>query len=200
MNITTIVAPRVLPVTMQEAYDQLRLDPEGSPPEHANDALILANLREAVGQAEKDSHRAFVQQTVRLSTAAFGCIQLLRPPLIRVNSVKYFDGDNALQTVDPADYYVTDDVVPELRFLSGYGSPTVYARPDALRVEYVVGYAPTDSPEDDAALRANVPAEIKGAIRLGLQLLYEALSPSDRESLERARRGLLYPYTIPVLE
>ena len=39
---------------------------------------------------------------------------LLRPPLIEVQSVEYYDADNALQTVDPALYYTVAGFVPNL--------------------------------------------------------------------------------------
>ena len=61
-------------------------------------------------------------------------IRLVCPPVIAVSSVRYYDSANALQTVSASDYYVTDEQVPELRFLATFAAPTVYDRPDAVRI------------------------------------------------------------------
>ena len=214
MNITVIVPPPFEPVTLAEVYKQLRLDPDisSSPVEisHPDDSLLAGYIQTAREFAETALRRALVQQTLRLSCGGFpshcqawrgaGCrihevverVLLRRPPLIRVERGQFYDGANQLQTVDSTDYFVTDDLVPELRFTDGFATPTLYARPDALRVEYVAGYAPEGSPPTtQEEFAATVPQTFKDAILIGVQLLYDNLSTADREAMENMRTALL---------
>lgn len=217
MNVTTIVEPAAEPVTLAQVYLQLRLDytVDSSPSEtsHPMDPVLTGNIRTAREQVERISRRSLIEQTLRLSMPAFpaatACewwptasavprrIKLIRPPLIRVTSVRYFDAENVLRTIDPADYYVTDDLVPELRFVTGFARPVTYDRPDALRVEYVAGYLGTGSPPTtQAELAANVPQALKDAVLIGVELLQGDAGPDDRVALERLRDALLSPLVV----
>lgn len=208
MNLTVVSPPPFEPVTLAEVYTHLRLDPYGSPPAHDDDAMLRGHIATAREFVEKATRRSLIQQTLRLSTGAWPIycggawlsgwrstpdrIRLIRPPLIRVEAVRYWDGDNALQTVDPASYFVTDDLVPELRFVTGFAPPAIYERPDALRVDYVAGYTPASSPtETQADYAANVPQSLKSAILIGVQLLYDNPPQAERDALERMREAIL---------
>lgn len=214
MNLTVITPPPsdALVVTLEEVYAHLRLVPEGSPPEHPQDDMLTRLIKVATGEAEKITKRAMLEQTVRLWTDRFpwsGCcfngvnwfhvggrsyIELLRPPLIAVQSVRYRDADNALQDVDADQYFVTDDLVPRLMFVDGFSAPTVYARADAVTIDYVVGYPPEGSPAEDYA--ENVPEEIKQAVLLGVELQYRSFDTKNREVLEHARDALLAGFMV----
>lgn len=217
MNITVVSEPPFEPVTLLEVYAQLRLTPDhaGSPGEqtHPDDDLLTSHIATARKFVEQATRRSLIQQTLRLSDAEFPVhcyggwpwtqrarvrhLYLRRPPFVRVESVRYYDADNDLQTVAAADYYVTDSLVPELRFVTGFVAPTLYDRPDAVRVDYVTGYTPANSPaesQDDYA--ANVPEGLKNAVLLGVQLLYDDLADSDRAAIERLRESLLQPFRI----
>ena len=196
MNLIVLTPPPFLPVTLEEVYAHLRLDVEGSPPAHPLDSMLERYLRTATGEAEKIARRCFIQQRLRLTAAAFPKagkgIELLRPPLIRVEAVAYHDGDNNLVTLGAGDWYVTDDRVPQLRFVTGFGYPTPYDRPDALRIDYIAGYDPAGSPAvSQADYAGNVPDVVKDAILLGVQLLHDNLTPDERAATERAREYLL---------
>lgn len=214
MNLIVVTPPAAEPVTLTEVYNFLRLDPDDdSPPSHPDDAMLRSQIAAARQDAENDTKRAFVEQTLRLYTARFPCndafvggarwfalagsrgyIELLRPPLIAVQSVRYYDQDNALQTVDPAYWFVTDDFVPRLMFTDTFSPPLTYARNDAVLIDYVAGYLSDDSPAVDPA--ENVPAQIKQSILLGVQLLYDQLSPEQRKAIERSRDMLLVGYRV----
>lgn len=223
MQLTVIEPPPFEPVSLQECYDHLRLDPDlsGSPAEatHPDDAMLAIQIAASRQYAEQFTHRAFVKQRIRLTLDHFrershwdvcptwltrghvGCwIDLLRPPIVELLSVSYYDGDNALQPVDAAYYYVADGVVPQLRFVSGFAVPMTYLRGDAVRVDYYAGYPPVDSPPaTQADFAANVPAAIKGAILIGVELLHDNSQPQDRERLEMTRDALLRPYVVPAI-
>jgi uncharacterized phiE125 gp8 family phage protein len=213
MNLTVITPPLFEPIDLAAVYTHLRLDPDGSPLTHPDDAMLEGFIKTARDFVEKATRRALVQQTLRLSMGSFplycgGCwlsgwrsspdrIRLLRPPLIRVDRVSYYGDDNLLADVDPADYFVTDDLLPELRFVSSFAAPSVYARPDALRIEYAAGYLPQSSPaETQADYAANVPQALKDAVLLGVQLLYDNPAPAEREAVERMRESILQTYRI----
>lgn len=219
MNIVVVTPPPVEPVTIDEAFVHLRLDdPTDANPDYRAVEAQIVSARE---QCEQITRRAFVQQTLRLTRGparrnsqrrgwdwligggcmAWGDIELLRPPFIEMVSVGYYDDANTLQTVAPADYFVTSDLVPRLRFVGGYSTPSIYLRDDAVQIEYVAGYAPVPAnpdadPPTEIDYRANVPASIKQAILLAVQLQYDELSPDKRKALENARDSLLSSYRI----
>lgn len=217
MNLTVILPPPFEPVTLSEVYAQLRLSPdhEGSPDEetHPDDAMLTRLITTAREQVEQMARRSLVQQVLRLSLPGFPSstrgtfppsrtqapelIRLYRPPVLRMESVTYFDTDNTLQMVDPADYYVTDEQVPELRFTSAFSAPAVYSRPDAVRVTYVTGYTPNDSPAaTQADYVANVPSALRDAVLIGVQLLYDNMTPADAAATERMRECLVQPLRV----
>ena len=214
MNLTIITPPPFEPVTLAQVYAHLRLDPEGSPMTHADDAMLLRHIESARRHVEQMARRSLVQQSLRLSLATFPVsydawalgraprdtvreVRLISPPLVAVDAVRYYDGDNALQTLDAANYYVTDEQVPQLRFVPAFSAPTLYDRPDAVRIDYRAGYAPEGSPpETQADYVANVPKPLLDAVLLGVQLLYDELMPAQREQIERTREAIVQPYRV----
>lgn len=217
MNLTTIHEPPFEPVTLADVYRVLKIDPEGSPPEHPLDADFARNITSARRNVEKITRRSLIRQTLRLSAADFpvpqwagawerrygravlpvGGVKLHRPPVIAVQSVEYFDASNVLQTVDAASYYVTDDEVPEVRFVSTFIAPAVYDRPDALRLTYVAGYLGAGSPPSSQEEYAeHVPSELKDAILVGVQMLQTSTSAQDYELLQRMQAALVSGYVV----
>lgn len=219
MNLIILEEPAVEPVTLAQVYKHLRLTPDGDlegsptiPLTHPDDEMLQLQIATARRDCENTTRRAFVRQKLRMITGPTDerfpwrriwyqyspCrgVELQRPPLIELVEVSYFDGDNVLQVVDPAQYYLTEDEPARLAFGPGFTPPLVYSRPDALRIDYWAGYPPEGSPWDDFVTR--VPAPIKSAILLGVELQYEALSPQQRERLEKSQASFLTPYTIMV--
>lgn len=209
MNLTIIHEPPFEPVTLLDVYRVLRVDPTGSPAEHPLDDDFTRNIVTARRQVEAYTRRSLIRQTLRLSCAGFPTtcqgsylasrtsniptrVHLLRPPLQYVQRVEYFDADNALQLVDSASYYTTDDKLPELRFVSSFVAPATYDRPDALRVTYVAGYEGEGSPpSNQAEFAEHVPSEIKEAILVGVQMLQTSVSPADFDLLKKMQASLL---------
>ena len=212
MNIVVVTPPPVEPVTIEEAFVHLRLDdPTESNPDFA---AVQAQIVSAREQCEQITRRAFVQQTLRLThgsmppecswlyASRYGKqIELLRPPLISLTAVRYYDVANVLQTVDPSSYVLVEDLVPRVLFSRAFDMSCTYERGDALQVEYVAGYAPVPAapdadPPTEIDYRGNIPASIKQAILLGVQLQYDELTPEKRKALEGARDALLSSYRI----
>ena len=214
MNITVTVPPPFEPVTLAQVYAHLRLDPEGSPATHPDDVMLERHIATARAQVEQMTRRSLVRQTLQLScrnfpipeTSAWAmswsqrsqatqAVLLRRPPFVSVSAVTYYDGDNVLQTLDAGAYYVTDERVPELRVTGS--APSTYDRPDAVRVAYVAGYEPDGSPPvTQADYAANVPSQLKDAILVGVQMLYDSLTEQEHARLERLREALVQPYRV----
>jgi uncharacterized phiE125 gp8 family phage protein len=214
MNITIITPPPFEPVTLEQVYQNLRLDPEGSPAAHPDDDMLSRMITTARLDVEADARRCLIQQTLRMSMPGWPvtydtwaqswnrndmvrAIRLYKAPVMSISSVKYYDTSNALQTVSASDYYFTDEVVPELRFVPTFVTPTTFNRPDAVRIEYVCGYAPSDpTPTTQAEYAANVPSPLKDAILLGVQMLYDDMAPADRDAFDRTQKALVRPYKL----
>lgn len=219
MDIIVVTPPPVYPVTAAEAFFHLKLtadptaDVDGEPEYDEVMRLVAASTEECEGE----TRRAFVQQTLRLvrgpaagdgserrgwasmfGSRAWGDLELLRPPLISLISVKYHDDANVLQTVDPAAYFVAEGLVPVVRFADSFAWPSTYIREDAIQLTYVAGYPVVPAVgETPADYRAKVPAAAKSAILLGLNLKYDSLTEAQRVNIERARQSLLDRLAVP---
>jgi uncharacterized phiE125 gp8 family phage protein len=146
-DLTVTEEPAWEPVTTDEAKSHLNVD-------HVDhDSLISSYLSAARQVVEHTLCRAVARQELRMSFAGLSQGTLLaRPPILSIESVEYYDEDNASQTVSAADYYLAGG---RLMFLET-PLPSTYARPDAVRVTYYAGWASRD----------DVPATIKQAILL----------------------------------
>lgn len=167
MALRLITPPAVEPVTLAEAKAHLRVD------HTTDDAWIAALTSAARDDCERWTGRAFVTQTWELVIDEFPEeeIQIPLPPLQSVVSVKYDDGDGVEQTIASTEYVVDDVSEPGWVVPAIAGWPSTFDGINAVRVQFVAGYAPgTDSPVD---LALNVPASIKASILLRLGQLYE---------------------------
>lgn len=196
MNLEVLTPPPFLPLDLPFLYGKLKLDTEGSPPTHPLDEMLVRYLETATRDAEKITKRAFIQQRLRLSVAKFVAgkgIELLRPPLIRVEQVAYYDLSNNLVLLDAADWYVAESGgLSQVRLATSVTPPSVYDRPDAVRIDYVAGYPPSGSPsatQEDYA--GNVPPNILTGIWLGVQLQFENLTPDEYATTVKARDHFL---------
>jgi uncharacterized phiE125 gp8 family phage protein len=155
-----ISAPTLDPVTLAEAKNHLRVDSDDE------DTFIEALVTAAT--AHLDGHsgvlgRALVTQTWRQDFDGFSdALRLPLFPVASITHVKYYDADNALQTLSSSVYSL---------FVDGGGAyvalapdqewPSSYSRVDAVAVTYVAGLAV-----------GSVPMPIKAAILLMVGDLY----------------------------
>ena len=206
MNITVVVPPPVEPVTLAEAYAHLRWDTEleGSPAEvvYPLGDLVQRNITSARIFVEQATRRALVMQKLRMSTGSFADIELLRPPFISLESVEYLIDDGTVTPLDLEDFFTSDDEIPRLRAYSRVfdGARDLACwRDDAVRVAYWAGYAPTytaDSPPVVDSYIANVPASLKDAILLQVQLLCDRFDVNEKSDLERTRDALISSFRV----
>ncbi|CUI04682.1 hypothetical protein BN2497_4141 [Janthinobacterium sp. CG23_2] len=165
MTSRQITPPVELAVSLEAAKLQLRETSSDL------DASIELWLKGITRECEHQTGRTLIKQTWQTALPAFDdAIRLEGAPLIAVQSVKYYDAGNVLQTLAPEAYYA--DAVTEPSYIvpaGGAAWPATYARPNAVIVEYTCGYGLT---------AAAVPENIQLYI---LARLCEQFDPATRE-------------------
>ena len=123
-------------VTLQEARAQVRSDCADE------DALLTALIDVATQAASDRLQRALVPTRYRLTVDSFpDALELLYPPIMSVQSVKYTDAAGVDQVMPSTDYYV--DSVSEPGFVvpaDVAGWPCTQDRINGIEVEYTAGY------------------------------------------------------------
>lgn len=164
MALRLITAPAFEPVTLDEAKLHLRVDHD------EEDALISSLIMASRTFVEQFTGRALVEQTWELVIDEFPIreIEIPRPPLISVNSVKYDDSSGTEQTLSTSDYSVDNVSEPGWVVPVVSGWPGVFEGINSVRINFVAGYASNNSPPTDT-----IPASLKAAVLLQLGNLYE---------------------------
>lgn len=171
MPLYLIQAPVVDDVlTLQSAKDHLRVDFID------DDALIESYILTAIQNIDgRDGWlgRALAPQTWELRLPEFcgNDIKLPLPPLIAVDSVTYYDANDALQTLSTDDYEVVGAGgfgKARVVLKSGKVWPGIAKRAENVLVRFRAGYIDTGSPPV-----ANVPAPILTAIKRQVASMYE---------------------------
>lgn len=155
MSMVRTTAPSVDPVTLSEVKAHLRVD--GSD----EDALIGMITKAAVEHFDGLGilGRAMITQTWAQSFQYTQKWERLKmTPFQSLVSVEYYDAGNQLQTANLADFETRldgDHVIIGPKVNAAW--PSIYSRPDAVKVTYVAGYG-------DAA--SDVPNSVRQAILL----------------------------------
>lgn len=163
MILKRTVAPAIEPVTLAETKAHLRVDTSD------DDALITALITAAREYVEGASRRALITQTWRYSLDSWpegDEIELPKPPLQSVSSVKYYADDGTEYTLSTFAYIVDTDSEPgriALAYGESWPSLTLYPA-GAIRITYVAGYG-------DAA--SAVPQHLRQAILMLVAHWYE---------------------------
>ncbi len=124
------------PVTLAQARDHVRVDCSD------HDALIAGLIGVATQAASDRLQRALVPTRYRLTLDSFpDAIELLMPPVMSVESVRYIDINGAEQTMSPQDYFIDRVSEPgKLVPAPGLEWPEVQDRINVVEVEYTAGY------------------------------------------------------------
>lgn len=172
------VAPEVEPLNVQEVKDNLKIS-DGTEDARLNSLITSARL-----WCEGYTNRSFIKQTRTQYMDDFwqpcdyrpvadrSSIELLQGPLLSVAgttviSVKYYDENDAIQTMLVADYWI-DDKRPIPRIYVKESWPTTKVRPNAVEIAYWTGYGTS---------AADVPAYFKDAMHLYIAHCYENRVP-----------------------
>lgn len=167
-------------ITVAEAADHLRIDPEGSPAEYPEQAWLEFAIIAARELCEGLSGLALVPQIVDVAMDSFPMdwnytmygngIRVPVSPLRGVLAVTYPDGSGG-QTVIETDQYTVNDFERPPVIYPAYGTswPTQTAYPGQNKVRVSAGYdLPGDSP-----LEYPLPKSIRAAMLLAIGHLYE---------------------------
>lgn len=174
--------PTAEPVSLTEAKDQCRVDDQSTLDDtFLNNAIITA--REYYEQV---TDRFLMPRTVEVALKNFPSIRQieLAGAIVRsITSVKYYDSDNALQTLDSSKYYLFDYFSPNSVVLdSAEAWPDTYERENAVIITYEGGYATA----------SDVPQKSKTAI---LMMVAELFTNRESSSVTGTVSTLTRAYT-----
>ena len=127
----------MLPVSVSEVKDHLNVAQNDTSQDSKIELLIVA----AQERLERDIDRILITSTFVWNGPSFiNPLRINLLPVTSVLSVKYYDTDGTLQTLDPSDYrYIGSS--QELRPAIGKEFPSVYPdQSDGVQVEFTAGY------------------------------------------------------------
>lgn len=160
-SISVVTPPAIEPITIAEAREHLRVDTEGT------DTLLQTAIKTARAYVETLTKRALITRTldVKFNCFALG-MEIPRPPLQSVTSIKYLDLQGVEQTLDASIYRVVLNGHEPARIELAYNQswPSVRGIQEQITVRIVTGFG------DD---RANVPEEFKQAIKFHMQMQFD---------------------------
>lgn len=161
-NFRVKTGPFIEPVTVDEVKLCTRVA------HSVEDTLILQWIKAARKIAEEYQHRSYIEQVYTLTYDDFPkeCIEFPQAPLISVDSVKYYDEDDAESELTSDNYFVdTMSEVGRLSLNANVDWPNVTLRPiNGVVIEFTAGYG--DSAD-------SVPDSVKNAIYLYCTHMYE---------------------------
>ena len=145
-------------VSLNDAKLHLRVD-------HSDDdALILWLIEAAKEQVENTTWTTLLRTTYTAYFNRFSSVMVLDDyPITEITSIKYYNSEGVLTTVDQSTYF-TDLISTPSIIIFKDGTPTTqHLRPNAVEIEYKAGYINTNA----------IPSSLKSAILLMIGHWYE---------------------------
>lgn len=187
------VAPAIDLISLDEARAHVRRD------DNDDDTilgLLIATVASRLDGFSGVLGRALINQTWIERADGFSAGDVFRldlMPLVSISSVKYYDADNALQTLSPSAYSAHNRTnYSYVRLANDEAWPATYERDDAVEITYVAGYG---------SAAADVPAVIRHAAFLTLGNYYEnreeVITGTIASRLPDGVMTLLRPYIRP---
>lgn len=183
MGLQVVTPAASEPITLTEAKAQLRIEFSD------DDTLIGSLIKSARSTCEDITKRQLITATYKLTLDCFPAeIIVPKAPLQSVSSIKYYDTDGDLQTLNSDLYQVDAESEPAI-IVPAYNQnfPDTRAMKNAVEVEFIAGYG-------DAS--TDIPEKIRDACLLYLTWRYE-----DREGLRmkpQAIDDLLSHYIVSI--
>lgn len=119
-----------LPVTLEQIKKHLQIEYDD------DDTIIENKIKSALTIIENETNRKFTEDEWRLNLDSYVCeIELPMPPLLQIDSVKYYNTSGVLTTT--TDYTVSKPMkLPaKLRFNKPLAIDSTY-RPNAIQIEF----------------------------------------------------------------
>ena len=155
--IERITAPAKWPLSLKEIKQHGRID-------HDEDDFLNAVLMAVTRHCEQYLRKVLITQQWK---ATFDCFEnimdLPNPPIQQIDSVEYYDQDDALQTL-ASSVYLLNKTKSTLVLAYNQQWPSVVNKENAISVTYTSGYG--DDPAD-------VPEDIRWGMRLLVGHFYE---------------------------
>jgi uncharacterized phiE125 gp8 family phage protein len=175
-----VTEPSFEPITTIEAKAHLRVEiPD-------DDTLIYGLIVAARKACEARLKRTLVSTTYdwHLDDWPWFPVSIPHAPLQSITSIKYYDTNNAQQTLASSNYHVLAGSPGRIDLIETFTLPTTYDRPDAVTIRFVAGYgAPTV-----------VPANVKAAMKLLVGAWYE-----HREAIVLGQTPSAVPMSVDLL-
>lgn len=185
------------PVSLETARLHLRLDTEGSPPTHPDDALVTALITVAREAVENFTEQTVAVNDFQLKLDFFKDLQidLGTYPVNSVTSITYVDTDGATVTMPSADYVLDTFSKPaQIALAFDKTWPAVRNQPNAVTVTFEAGYTGDTSPVSN-----ELPKALKQAMLLTITDLYEnrgAIGSKQNYEIPVMAQYLMAPYRI----
>lgn len=170
---------------------------------HTNDDTYIDSLVKAArGLIESYCNRAFVQKEYNMfldrfpqkTFSADNHIYIKRSPIVSVESIKYYDGDNVQQTLSASNYIVDGVGLPSrITPASGLSWPSTLAKENAVEINFYAGLSGSGTaPNID--ISANVPDEVLHANKLLVSYFYH-----ERAPVSIGRQPFELPFSVQAL-
>ncbi len=184
MNYRLVTGPSTEPLTYAEAKAYLRLNDD------SEQSLVTSLISAARGIVEGQTWRPLISQVwatqLDFSEVNTSVIRINKAPVISIDTVTYYDSNNALQTLSASNW--ESDIYGSPARVRLKTPPIVYERMNALQVNFTAGYANA----------AAVPNDIKSALYMIIGHLYEnrqdVVTGTQVNEIPMASRYLLEPY------
>jgi len=203
MALELITDAAIEPILYQNVIDHLRINPFDEEIDEASIAYIETLIRAVRNDVETFTSRSLITQTWRLYLDAFpgeSYIEIPKPPLQTISSVKYIDSDGTETPMVLTTDYLVDSVSKEssrcgrivLPYSGSWPSATLHPV-NPIVIEFVCGYG---------LLAEDVPKRIIQAMLLEIASLYE-----NRETIIVGKtiqrldvyERLLWPFRVKVV-
>ncbi|MBN2365729.1 MAG: phage head-tail connector protein [Calditrichaeota bacterium] len=149
------------------------------------DSMLTVLSKVAREYAEARTWKQIIPATYVLYLDQFpeGIIELPKPPVIEVSSIKYYDTDDSIQTWDEDKYQVDLESEPaRIKPISSESYPSTYDRMNAVEITFKAGFDETLGSEN-----YKIPEKIKQAELLLIKHWYdnrEAVLVSEGRSID----------------
>lgn len=203
MNLKLVTPAALSPVTLTEAKSYLRVDADD------DDARIENLIKAVTRKAEEFTRRAFITQTWEIafdkapceidqgryspiSRSLFSPIEIPRPPLQSIVSIKSYDQDGTEAVFDLNNIWVDTRSTPgRIALKEGVEWPTELRSIDSIVIQFTAGYGLKPENVDDG---------IREGILRGVATLYaareDAIIGIVAAKLPEGARELLHPYKV----
>jgi len=140
----------VLPMSLSYAKEYLHIDSADT----SHDVTVGYMVKAARDFFEKHTNVTTTEVTYKTFRLNFNdrCFQIRKKPLLAISSVKYYDTDDVLQTVDASNYYIVEDNHYNfLGFKRAFSAPSLSEDNGwPIQITFTAGYsALTDKISDD---------------------------------------------------